>query len=117
MKQTIILTGQVRGGKNNMGVTKKGKHYPKKLFKEWRDEAVMQVFLQKLVRLTVPCSMDIVYTTGDKKKRDIPAILDAIFHVLERAGVVDDDSLIENVNFKKFYDKENPNVRMTIWKK
>ena len=117
MKQQIRFTGQIKGGKNNMLVLRNGMHIPKKPFKDWRDNAVIEVKAQKIPLHDVPCSVDILYTAGDRRRRDVPAILDAIFHVLERAGVVKDDSLIENVNFKKFYDKELPGVLMTIWKK
>jgi Holliday junction resolvase RusA-like endonuclease len=104
----ITIKGQVRGGKNNMGITRTGRHYPKPKFKEWRDDAVSQVLTHKINMITEPCTAEISYFAGDCRRRDVPAILDALFHVLERAGVVKDDCLIENVYFEKHYDKEDP---------
>ena len=106
----IVIHSQVRGGKNNMGITRTGRHYPNKKFKEWRDDAVLQVLTHKFSMITEPCVAEIDYFAGDRRRRDVPAILDALFHVLERAGVVKDDCLIEDLIFKKHYDKENPKV-------
>ena len=112
---TIKILGQVHGGKNNMIITKSGKHIPTPTFEKWRNRAVYQVQQQKFKKITKPCSASFHYIAGDKRKRDIPAILDAVFHVLERAGVVEDDCLIENLSeFKKSYDKENPQIIITI---
>ena len=105
----ITLKGQVRGGKNNMGVTAKGIHYPRPDFKAWRDEAIRQVKSQYSGEmLTMPLVATIAYYAGDNRRRDIPAILDAIWHVLERSGVVVDDALIKDVHFSTDYDKANP---------
>ena len=119
LKVKIKLKGQVRGGKNNMGITKTGRHYPNKKFAAWRDEMICQVnrqveLIKEFKQITGPCSIDITYTAGDKRRRDVPAILDALWHVFERSGVVKDDSLIGNVTFRKSYDKENPNVEIYL---
>jgi Holliday junction resolvase RusA-like endonuclease len=106
---TITIRGQVKGGKNNMGVTKTGIHFPRKPFKLWRDDAVKQVASQhNQPTIIEPCKATIEYYAGDRKRRDIPAILDGIWHVLERAGVVLDDSLIKSVYLTGGYDKANP---------
>ena len=110
----IILKGQVRGGKNNMGITMTGRHYPNKKFATWRDDALLQVQAQiigkELPIISVPCLVHIDYYAGDKRRRDVPAILDAIWHVLEKAQVVKDDCLLCNIVFKTYYNKENPEV-------
>jgi Holliday junction resolvase RusA-like endonuclease len=116
----ITIKGQVRGGKNNMLVLRNGMHIPSKKFKEWRDDALEQVGAHKIMvknhyskknpMITVPCMHEIEYFAGDHRRRDIPAILDAVYHVLERAGVVKDDCLLKDLNFRQHYDKENPRV-------
>jgi len=119
----LIIQGQVRGGKNNMIVCRNGMHIPSKTFKKWRDDAVTQIYHQiqnakEIIRtIDNPCRADIIYTAGDRRRRDMPAIIDAIWHALERAEVVRDDCLIEDVCFKKLYDKENPNVRIILKEK
>ena len=39
----LFISGQVRGGKNNMVVTRSGLHFPKKEWAKWRDEKVAEV--------------------------------------------------------------------------
>jgi Holliday junction resolvase RusA-like endonuclease len=111
----ITLKGQVRGGKNSMGVTKTGIHYPLPAFRAWRDAMLAQVQAQfSGPTICEPCLAHIVYWAGDRKRRDVPAILDAIWHVLERAGVVFDDSLIKSVYLTGGYDKENPRAEIEL---
>jgi len=114
----IVIQGQVRGGKNNMIVTQEGLHFPRPTFRRWRDDAVMQIFTQYYTAtpvFTEPCSARILYMAGDRRKRDIPAVMDAIWHVLERALLVADDSLIRNVEWRSAYDKAEPRVEIELW--
>jgi len=114
----IVIHGQVRGGKNNMIVTRKGLHFPRPTFRRWRDDAVMQICSEYYTAtpiFTKPVSARVYYVAGDKRKRDIPAVMDAIWHVLERALVVADDSLIRNVEWRSAYDKAEPRVEIELW--
>ena len=106
MTLTFTLKGQCRSGKNNMGVPRNGRHYPLPEWAAWRDEMVLAVKQQipcvqtrSFKVMGIPyindyCKATIVFTHADKRRRDIPGMLDALCHVLERAGVVKDDSLI-----------------------
>ena len=111
----IVIAGQIKGGKNNMVVTRDGKHFPKREWAKWRDEAVEQVKAQ-LHRNHVPFSKPVLvtfgYYAGDKRRRDEPAIKDAVWHVLERAGVVHDDCLLWTTHSWRNYDKQNPRVEL-----
>jgi Holliday junction resolvase RusA-like endonuclease len=107
----LRITGQVRGGKNNMGVSKTGIHYPKKAFSVWSKAAIAEVVSQwrgehyydrNAQHDPVESEKAIwqfIYTPSDRRRRDVPAILDAVFHVLERAGVVSDDAIIKQLTF------------------
>mgnify|MGYP000911960112 CR=1 FL=1 len=114
----LRLTGQIRGGKNNMGVTAKGIHYPKKLFAQWSKAAIAEIQGQR--RGGDPILGDeyhwsFTYTPADRRRRDVPAILDAVFHVLERSGVVSDDAIIKNLTFITLPpDKENAGMVIRI---
>lgn len=100
----IILKGQIRGGKNNMGVTRTGVHYPKPEFVLWRARTMNQIMEQRPAGFkkidNSNWHWDFVYTPTDKRRRDIPAILDAIFHCLERTGVIADDYFVQNMHFR-----------------
>jgi len=113
----LRLTSQIRGGKNGMGVTRTGRHYAKPTFARWRDDAVRQIRCQLpsgWKPIDVPCNVRLDYVAGDKRRRDMPAVLDAVWHVLEKAGVVADDTLLWAVQSSRSYDKAAPGVTITF---
>lgn len=108
----LILKGQVRGGKNNMGVTRSGIHYPKPSFVLWRNQTVAQILVQKPPGFKPIDNADWVwtfsYTPEDNRRRDMPATLDAVFHCLEKTNIVTDDRWIQDAHFKQYpASKEN----------
>ena len=113
----LRLKGQVRGGKNNMGRTKTGKSYPKKLFADWRAEAIRQIRAQLpsgWTPIAVPCNVRLEYVAEDRRRRDFPAICDALWHALERAEVCVDDTLLWPAQSSRSYDKAAPGVTITF---
>ena len=111
----LRLSGQVRGGKNNMGRTKTGMSFPKKAFADWRAEAIRQIKAQFHGEpIAVPCNVRIDYVAEDRRRRDFPAICDALWHALERAGVVTDDTLLWPAQSSRSYDKAAPGVTITF---
>lgn len=113
----IVITGQIRGGKNNMVVTRTGRHFPKPEWAKWRDEAVLGVkeqlppcFQPKDVLIDVYLD----YYAGDKRRRDMPAIIDSIWHVLEKAGVVTDDANLWITGSTRHYDKDSPRAELIL---
>lgn len=102
-----------------MIVTRKGKHIPKEEWKNWRDEKVREVLAQlpwDWEPFREPLNIMVHYVAGDRKRRDMPAILDSVFHVLEKAGFVEDDTLLWVSRSTREYDKQNPRLAiMTEW--
>lgn len=113
----LVIHGQVSGGKNSMGVTQTGRHYAKAPFKRWREAAMAEIASQ-LPKRFEPFSTETLvtmgYYAGDKRRRDEPAIKDAVWHVLERAGVVHDDCLLWTTHSWRNYDKQNPRVELWL---
>ena len=102
-----------------MIVTRSGHRFPRKSWAKWRDEAVNQVKSQLPINfetLTERVNVRLTYLAGDLRRRDQPAILDSIFHVLERSGVVQDDTLIWVNESTRGFDRENPRAEITITK-
>lgn len=102
----LYFDGQIRGGKNNIIITRTGRRFPKPEWAKWRDTAVASVKSQlpagfKMIERPVNVHLD--YFAGDKRRRDMPAIIDAIFNVLEKAGVVADDTLLWVSRSERFY--------------
>lgn len=118
---TIYLTidGIIRGGKNNMIVLRNGMHIPKPEWKKWRDVVVSQIKKQvpdKFQPFAVPCGIYINYWEGDLRRRDIPAIIDSIFHCLERANIVTDDCLFKKLLFDPHgIDRDDPRAELQIF--
>ena len=103
-----------------MGVTRAGRHFPRATFRRWRDGAVAQVSAQVArhdgLPICAPCHAMIAYHPGDRRRRDVPAILDALWHVLERAGVVADDALLTRVTFEtRPVCKARPRVSIALY--
>ena len=100
-----------------MGVTRTGRHYAKPTFARWRDDAVRQIQNQIPVgfrQIFETCKVRLDYVAGDKRRRDMPAVLDAVWHVLEKSGVVKDDTLIWVTQSSRSYDKAAPGVTITF---
>ena len=129
----LTLQGQIRGGKNNVQITRTGHRYPLPAFEKWRNEAVAQIHRQIATSIrrsgktmmtmaaTEPfltrCEASIDYTPGDLKVRDVPAMMDALWSVLVKAGVLADDGLIRNVTWREHpLDRTGAMVRITLEK-
>ena len=113
----LVLLGQIRGGKNHINITRTGHRYPNKAWAAWRDEAVGQIRRQVPVISTfkVPCRATIHYWKGDMRRRDIPAAIDAIWHVLEHAYIVADDALIVELHWLDMgLDRENARAEIEL---
>lgn len=59
--------------------------------------------------------LQVNYYPGDKRRRDVAGMLDAIGHCFERANIVSDDKLLEDVTWKTHpVDRVNPRVEMEV---
>lgn len=114
----IIIHGQIRGGKNNINITRTGHRYPNPVWAKWRNQVVKEISSQltrSFKTIDKPCSAIILYYRGDLRRRDVPASLDSILHCLERANVVADDSLVVNVNWQSMnLDRVNPRAEIYL---
>lgn len=91
-------------GKNNFGVTRNGIHYPKKNFINFRGEAIRQIIKQlpsNFRTIKNECKLNIIYCPADKRTRDATAIIDAIFHIFEKAGIIENDNQIKQIEYSE----------------
>lgn|SRR3990167_3110531 len=115
----FTIWGGIKGGKNNYIVTRSGRHVPRPDWTRWRDKVVRDLkFYAAQIKheiITIPCYIYFGYFPPDKRRRDVPAILDSVFHCLERAGIVQDDFLFKNVEFYTFISPtEEPRLTIKI---
>lgn len=114
---TVIVIRNVRGGKNSMQIAPNGMHYPKPEWAEWRDievESVRKQLGDSWITINDAIIVRLDYYAGDRRRRDMPAIIDACWHVLEKAGFVSDDHLLWIGQSTRSYCKENPRAEITI---
>ncbi len=116
----IKINGQIKGGKNNMLITRSGKHYPKPSYQIWREEVLWQIKQQyKGPPIDKPLNVKIRYYASDKRRRDLPAWIDSLWHCLEKAGVVTDDKFLGGVGtvtrIESVYYPDQPGVEIELY--
>ena len=102
-----------------MLTTRTGRHYPNPSYKEWRDRVVSE--LRETLKptretmITEPCHMTVYHVEGDLKRRDLTAMLDSMFHCMERAGLIEDDSLVKSIHWEYGgFDRKNAETQVKV---
>lgn len=120
---TFVIAGQLTSGKNSVVVTRSGMRFPSKRFKTWREEVIMQLSPQvatyaqegACLPLESTISLECEYTPGDRRTRDVPGMLDALLHVIVKAGLLVDDGLVWAVTWRRMdMDRNQPGLKFTI---
>lgn len=110
----FTLWGTLPGGKNQMGITRKGKRYPKKRFAEWREASLKQC-PPVAGPFTGYLHLIVDYVKGDLRRRDMPGMLDALCHLFEKAGYLLDDKQIVQQTWTPFpLDRKRPRCTVTL---
>jgi len=113
------IDGPIKSGKNNMGVGRNGIHYPLKAFSVWRGGVFDQLrkqFPAGPACWNAPCNVSFDYWPGDARRRDVPGMIDAVFHCAERFGIVKDDALFVNVKWTTHeIDRVKPGLNVEIY--
>lgn len=117
MEYSFKITGQIPSGKNAVVITRTGKRFPQARFVKWRTAALKELNW-KGPPISKPVYVFVYYFAGDKRRRDVPGMIDALWHLLEKAGVVSDDKYLGGLGkctqFHQDYDKENPRVYIRL---
>ena len=95
---SFTLYGKMKSGKNHVQITRTGRRYPNKSFADWRDEMLSQINYQGKP-LQGRVGLSAWYVPGDRLRRDAPGILDALLHLFEKAGILQDDAQVKKVNW------------------
>ena len=114
----FTLPGTTPSGKNAVLITRTGQRYPAPRFKKWRDSVmpILQPLASPGPLLSNNLSIEVLYWPGDLRRRDVPGMVDALFHVIEKAGIVRDDAQLKHVHFwTQELDRTNPRVEVSLW--
>jgi Holliday junction resolvase RusA-like endonuclease len=117
----IRLSQQIPSGKNHVRITRTGRRYPTARFAQWRASAYSQVRAQ-LIRQPAwrewprqaPMALTVYYRPRDRRRRDVPGMLDALLHLLERAEVIQDDAQVKTVSWVSALKSQVPCVILAI---
>jgi Holliday junction resolvase RusA-like endonuclease len=118
MSITFTITDQLPSGKNAVKMTRKGHRYPDERFTAWRTKALHELQSQcdgfpQPIRHKLALIVD--YTPGDRRTRDVAGMLDAICHLLERSGLIENDGLIRDCTWHEFeMDRKKPQAVVTL---
>lgn len=107
----LSLTAQIPSGKNQIQLSMRNGRilkYPNQRFVKWRECAALDIFVQRakwvgLLRqelpLRGPLAMHVKYGARDKRTRDISGMVDALFHLLTYAELIEDDGQIKTLTW------------------
>lgn len=111
------LKGSTPSGKNAITVTRSGLRFPNKRFVDWRKDALSQIIPPEKV-INEPVSVIIRYSSADLRRRDMPGILDALWHLMEKGFWVTDDTFLGGFGKQVFWDNTgkstNPGVNVEL---
>ena len=116
---TFVLRGQMPSGKNSVKTTRTGQRYPNDRFVAWRDASLQELhgqvtrYRQEVASLplSAPIKLYCEYVPGDRRVRDVPGILDALCHLIVRAGLLVDDGLVHEVSWVRHdVDRTQPGL-------
>ncbi len=102
---TVTIPGNCPSGKNQVDICYdcdgKERRIPDKVFTAWRTRALQDLALALRGRRDLPLRgaliATVIYTPGDARCRDVPGVMDALWHLLERGGLVENDGQIRGV--------------------
>ncbi len=111
---TFFLACQLPSGKNQVKITRTGRRYPDKNFVHWRAKALAAIGGVP-APFPGPVQMIVHYVPGDRIRRDLPGLLDALCHLLERAGIVRDDAQVKSLVWQEYpVEPKHPRCRVSI---
>ncbi len=129
-----VLVGQHPSGKNQIQMSAPAagviRRYPQKSFEAWRSSAYSQLDRQRGAwkKLTTKARVTVKYTPGDLIGRDVPGMMDALWHLLEWCPLhgrkkaprcplpfVENDKLLVSTSWEEMpLDRERPRLELTI---
>lgn len=128
----FTLEGQMPSGKNQVKtafVHGRVMRFPNARFKAWKAKAYKELTAARgeWATLREPGSVAVKYTPGDRLRRDVPGIIDALCNLLEHCPVcrkknktcvipvVQDDSLLVNWDWETMpLDRLHPRIEVSI---
>lgn len=117
----LRLSEQIPSGKNHVRITRTGRRYPTARFAQWRATAYQQLHSQLIKQPAwrqwpsgASMSLTVYYRPLDRRRRDVPGMLDALLHLLEQTEVIQDDAQVKTVSWVSALKSQVPCVVLAI---
>jgi crossover junction endodeoxyribonuclease RusA len=107
-----IIISMCPTGTNHAYHTNGGRWYKDKKVKNWEEECLLE--LKGKTVLVNKAWPEIWFYFGNKRKNDIDGRLKAVLDLMQKAGLVKDDSEIMDATLHKRFDKENPRIEIEL---
>lgn len=118
MVLTFILDGEVPAKKNSKVLnTKTCRIFPNKTYRIWHDAALVQLLSQwDKIAVSGPCTINVSFTHGDKRRRDSDNGLSSVLDLIVDAGIISDDNwrVVPQITVKNDYQKGNAKAVIKI---
>lgn len=109
------LTGETPSKKNSRVTnTKTGRTFPNKRFTQWHNLALKEIKQEKITNeikepLAEPLRATLLFTHGDKRRRDSDNGTSSIMDLLTDAEIIQDDNynIIQEIRIYNYYEKNN----------
>ena len=115
-----VLRGETPAKKNNRITLKNGKTIPSQKYREWHENALIQLLTQTKPQEPIQCPVKISFnfTHGDKRRRDSDNGTSSILDLLQDVQILHDDNweIVREIEIKNGYCKNAPSVEVTIQK-
>jgi len=115
----LIIPGRPATKKNSSRIVRAGKFskvLPSEAFERYQDEALWHLKKHKL-KFDFPVSIKCLYWLPDRRWwPDLIGLLQATSDILEKAGILENDRLIDNYDGSRIVglDKQNPRAEIEI---
>ena len=98
---------------------KTGRHYPIKSWALWRDGVVSQLLAQRKPESTINENVwfEVDYYPSDRRRRDVPGLMDALWHCLEKARIVEDDKFLSSGTWRTWPVQKEGSVVVNLYDK
>ena len=113
----LILLGETPSKKNSRITLRNGRTIPSKRYREWHENAVVQVTSQCRAKpLIEKCNISMKFYHGDLRRRDSDNGATSVLDLLTDCGVIKDDNwqIVRNLNISNDYDKNKARVEVFI---
>lgn len=92
------LTGRPISKKNSRRIFRRGRklvNIPSSAYEKWENHALVQLMGVEKPRISTPVHIEYIFTFKGKMQSDLDNIEAGINDILEKAGIIEDDVLIE----------------------